>query len=498
MQTTIDPKKAEIELFFLKRIKDYRSEYDKLTDQERRFVAEPALYREPCQIEVFWINEPVEFQLIIILHEATRDDREIIINGPFKGSEFINAVFEIAEEVRWKKITPYEVNQFDLMDVDVQDQERKYSDFLIHSLQDLIFNARNSPFVDFKPGVISGAPFRESDWYSVIKGNVVDLKKDELWMIDSIWNAKKYAAMESNNEEERPRQEFIQQSIKTENTRQIAFGAYFYPHARIGDEVELSFKDKLVRAIGSPMILPQAEFSFTLNGKSGFYDTYGHIGIQTEKKNQALKALNTIFGISNLMGFPAFSVKESELIELSVGPDGFNLGVTSWNSENKRSKPFSPPTRRKIKIPTNSMVEIINCAEIALNNHVLNEAVLFFLESLTHQNNEEYSQSFLYSWLIIENHVSEAFDELLDNKGVSEKRKKKFNSHDKWTIESKIEILNLEGKISDNDYQFLIHYNKIRNNFAHRGSSVNDKDSKTVLDFAQTIIQDIFEEDKKP
>ena len=83
----------------------FRLEATKLSEDERKKISNTDNYLEPCQIEVFWLEQP-EFQIIISSRFADRPDKEIIINGPFKGYEFIERVEEVLKQPRWTKPLP--------------------------------------------------------------------------------------------------------------------------------------------------------------------------------------------------------------------------------------------------------------------------------------------------------------------------------------------------------------------------------------------------------
>jgi hypothetical protein len=50
--------------------------------------------------------EPLEGQAIIITHDNARTDKEIIINGPYHGTQFIEEVAKFSQEERWQKPVP--------------------------------------------------------------------------------------------------------------------------------------------------------------------------------------------------------------------------------------------------------------------------------------------------------------------------------------------------------------------------------------------------------
>ncbi|MBU4190199.1 MAG: hypothetical protein KJ886_04290 [Candidatus Thermoplasmatota archaeon] len=286
--------------------------------------------------------------------------------------------------------------------------------------------------------------------------------------------------------------ELPQTNSKIEDKKYLeVFGAYYYPGIRIGDNLELTFKEKLTNTIGKPIYFPKAEYKFNFYDKHGFFDTFGFVGIQNENVKEALKILNTIFGVSLIFDFDSLSVREFELYSMKMDPESLSIGGFSYFDQNtKRFSPYSSHGLRKRAIPLDSMYKIINIAEKVSPDEATNELVLFLLESFTHFYNSEFSQSFLFGWLVAEKHISQLFEEMLAEKKVSHNRKEKFKNHDKWSTETKIETLNFAGIINSKDYDFLITFNTKRNNFAHKGKTIEQPESKELYEFSKNIIKD--------
>ena len=110
---------------------NFRKEYGTLDELERSQIPNNLDFRYPCQIEFFWVIEPLEYQLFLTMHDPTRKDGKIIVNGPFMGHELIPKVIEIMDEPRWKKNAHNKIDRartFPRFDDDVGNQENKYSD----------------------------------------------------------------------------------------------------------------------------------------------------------------------------------------------------------------------------------------------------------------------------------------------------------------------------------------------------------------------------------
>ena len=470
-------------------IENFRIEYETLDELEKSHIPNDRDYRFPCQIEFFWVLEPIEYQLFITIHDNAREDGEIIINGPFPGNELIPKTIEIMNEPRWKKKVANEVEYpfqegFEIVGY----QENKYSDIFLPNIANFINHLRMDPTINFKKSILAGQIMGSNGWCTIIKGNIVELETPDSLVIDSIKEAKQQA----NFIRERKETELPQgKSENNEKEYLELIGAYYYPGVRIGDNLELTFEEKLINSIGSPIYLPEVDYNFTFNNKKGFLDTFGFVGIHAKNENEALKILNTIYAVSLIFGFDSISVRESELFYMNMNSNSSSVGRFSWHSmgDTRRPSPYTSHGIRKVAIPLETMKTIIETAERISHNENLNELVLFLLESFTHFYDSEYSQSFLYSWLIVENHMTRLFNEMLSDKKVSSERKKKFYRHDKWSSESKIEVLNFTGKIDADKYTFLIKYNTKRNKFAHEGKNINEDESKKLFDFSKKIIK---------
>lgn len=479
----------ELEKWCQELINNFRNEYETLDELEQSQIPNDLDFRYPCQIEFFWVTEPLEYQLFITMHDASRVDGEIIVNGPFLGSELIPKVIEIMDEPRWKKKADTEIDRtFPTFDDDIGNQENKYSDIFLIPISNLIISLRNDPTSNFNKGTVGGQIFGDHGWSMAIKGNIVDLKKTSSLVSESINEAKQQAARIRGKKEP----ELPQNNSKIEAKKYLeVFGAYYYPGIRIGDNLELTFKEKLTNTIGKPIYLPEAEYKFNFNGKHGFFDTFGFVAIQNETVTEAIKILNTIFGVSLIFDFDSLSVREFELYSMKMDPESLSIGGFSYFDQNtKRFTPYSSHGLRKKAISLDSMNKIISIAEKVSHDKNTNELLLFLLESFTHLYNFEFSQSFLFSWLVAEKHISRLFEEMLLGKKVLPDRKDKFKNHDKWSTETKIEVLDFAGKINSKDYNFLIKFNTKRNNFAHKGKIIEQQESKELFEFSKNIIKD--------
>jgi len=484
---------AEIKKWCLNLIEDFRKEYPFLTEVQKKNLFPYLGYKKPCQIEIFWISEPIEYQLFVLLHDPEREDKEIVINGPYKGSDFFESLYGLMENLNWKRKVPFKPNsQFGVyadldFSGDVGDQEGKYSDYLLPHLAEFVFLIEYDPFSKMKPGPSGSRIINDDGWCMIIKGNLLDCSKDEYNRFNPICSVKN-----SRFPEEIPESVKATPVIKKKERKfNEMFGAYFFPPVRIGDNVELSFKEKFINMVGNPIIEPEIENEFILGDLRGFFDRYGFIGFQTDNESEAIQALNVIFGVSNLFKERTiFPVREQDLISFTKDPENNNLGGFGYRiTQIKNQNPFSPRGERKIKFSFSEMNTILRISQSILENPSLKNAIYYSLENSAHLKNDEYPQSFIFSWLIVENYISELFDALLSSKEINRERRKKFDNQDKWSMDSKIEILAMMDCISKSEYEFLSKYNKKRNRFIHSGETISEDEANEAESFSLEIIK---------
>jgi len=492
MALSMDTSDDQIQIlknWMLTAIGTFRGEYAKLTKLERKYLSPNALFTDPSQIEIFWASKPVEYQLFVLFHDSNRNDGEIIINGPYNHSEIIQNVIKIMEEPRWQKKAPIDHELDSFFDTDIGDREHKYSDLFVGVFDNFLRSIQNLPLHSVPKGLIFSFPLGDHDYCALYYGSITEVKIQDLARISDIEYAKQQAMKIKNGA-------IIESQISFDsvNTKEYItiFGAYYYPGVRIGDNVELSFQEKLQ----GPNILeyPKYEYQFIFDQKVGYYDRYGVVLIETTAEAEAKKILNTIFGVSLLFNIEAYPVRTSEMLETkrlsNYNPIGKSLGSYQWKlSVSKRDSPRNFGGLRRTKINFATMENILKIAEKVWQNGDLNDSLLFLLEAFSHLENSEYSQAFIFSWLIIEKMITKKFDQFLMEKKINKNRAKKFRNPEKWSTANKIEVLSLNEILKDAEYTFLSEFNTKRNKLVHTGNRISDSDAKNVYEFSFQIIK---------
>jgi 7,8-dihydro-6-hydroxymethylpterin-pyrophosphokinase len=135
------------------------------------------------------------------------------------------------------------------------------------------------------------------------------------------------------------------------------------------------------------------------------------------------------------------------------------------------------------------MEEIVRVSDRVFLNKKLKDSLLFLLESHTHLKNSEFSQAYIFCWLIVEQYISKEFKSLLSEKKEIEEKLGKNKDPDKKRNRFKLDILHSEEKLNDQEYSFLIEYNQKRNDFVHSGKTITESDAEHIFKFAIKIIQ---------
>jgi hypothetical protein len=226
----------------------------------------------------------------------------------------------------------------------------------------------------------------------------------------------------------------------------------------------------------------------------GFYDRYGLVLIESEREEEAIKVINTIFGISIIHGIESFSVRKSDILETEIPFDYMQSGKPLGSYRRKISKitGYAPNFFGGMKgtqITLEKMQEIIKVSEKVFRNEKLDESLLFLLESSTHLKNSEFSQAYIFCWLIIEQYISKKFNALLSEKKEIQTKIGRNKDSNKISNNRKLGLLHSHGKINDQEYSFLTEYNIKRNDFVHSGKTITESNAENLFKFAFKIIQ---------
>jgi len=476
-----EQERQKLKKWLLELIEKFREEYGKLSDEEKRFVGNSG-YQPPCQIEIFWINEPIEWQILVITHDLTRPDKEIIINGPYKGYEFLSKLEKIMKEERWSRIIPPDSPFYG-----AKTGTLKYSDIFAGIFQNFKRHIESSIFYRTQKGVRMGWGFPNNGLCQLTYGRIDELSQEKL--ITEIITSAKANAKEYKKRKISP----TTGNLKKEEHLK-GYGTYFYPPVWIGEAPKFSFIQKVT---GNEFVPPRTILKTRVNGKHVIVRSDGFIGIVHEDKKEVLKLVNVIFGTVLLLNIaPCHFARESEISEIEFNPTTLDIRSMTTPITTLRTYQVDPMASRHVfhlrkrkVIPKKDIEKVIEVADSILKNNELSNNVVLLLSAFSHYEESEYPQAFITSWIIIEKHISQLWTRVLREKGLKKKRREKLTNSHLWHADHILEALNMLGKLDDDTYDLLMTLKSNRNKFIHEGAPIKEENAKKALDFAILILR---------
>ena len=472
-----DSRNKKLKEWLKKFICKFRQAYEKLEDSEKSRIVNQHDYKYPCQIEIFWMNNPVEYQIMVITHNPKREDQEIIINGLYKGDEFLDSIDKIMLKERWQE--PLE-DQSIYHNPNLE--KITYSDIFSGIVNTFITSIKNSLLFNNKEGFQGGQILTQNSWVWCIKGNLCNLDCDKIIeeIIKEIRNNAKIWLQESK----------IEKSFEKPNLLR-GYGTFAYPPIWIGKIPKKTFKQI---ALGDNYLWRSKVFDAEISKTKIIINSDGFIGVLKDNKQETMNIINLIFGMSILFGIDCLAIRESEITEIGAEPKLLSITstVTPMNSLRNILTDSSRPQLNyypKTEIPEEIFKEIIKKADIISSNQKITEQLTFLLEGYTHYKNAEYSQSFIINWVIIERYLFKIWRELLEEKNISEKRKSKLNDSNRWSADYILEVLNIQGKIDGEDYILFMDLKDKRNKLIHKGEQIDKSTSEKLLNLVFNMIK---------
>lgn len=477
-QQTIDHKISEM-------IDIFREEFEKLTPEEKKQKQRINSLDSPCQI--FIISAPTKTShLLIKTHLEEMPDKSINL-VTLSGTKFIDELEEIH-----KKIAPFDKND-----------DNDYGQLRIHP--EVGHSIKNS-LVNFGKNIGRGIDDRRN--YAGIGSMSLHNPKLAVWdihgeldAIDFVGYGKKlpseYKSQYQQQEKEK-RKEKPEQIKEITPNQKSGFGVYCYPPVLIG-EFEPSIRDRIENK--EHEILNENIILDEFNGIDFVITKEGLLGLQTSSKKTADNIFHVIMGTALLSHLPLHAHKISELAGLSFDVNTKKISTSSWSESSLRNQQFHylgrfdpfPKTIVRLKISIDDMKSIIQKAKEIWKEEVNSENLKLILGANTYLSNEEFSQSFILSWTIIEKHVYDLWEEKLNKSKISNKR---IKSMSEWDIYRITEILHLDRTLSDDDYHEMGYLRNLRNGLFHEGQGVTLKQSTRCFEMAYEIVSKQFKIDK--
>lgn len=456
-------------------------------------------FRSPCQIEIFWLKQP-ELHLIVVTHFKERQDKEIIVNGPYYSNEFIDKVESVLEEPRWSKAT----ESIDIICIQLTTEIQN------GNLITITENAKQ--FYGQSVGIRSYA--------GIFIGNIANAPYE----------------LQFREIEEDMKDEFERRRVQNapENPYYLkysGYGVHFFPPIIVGKKRKLPLRDILqdpLDVISSKSSYPSSDqhiilttdfneykiivkedgFIWNSNGRSIIKkDFFGKSKFEENKKDTVVKILNTIMSIGVMAGLDLFAVREHELLKVRHSEYcGVSMGISIEDSlfSSTRSIFYSHKDFRIAtftghslftgndmkEVEVDTVLKMIKNAVKVFRDENIIEDLQLLIESYTNIRDKDYNHSFILSWTILERYLSNLWRKTLENMQLSKGRIDKLTGGAQWSVDKILEVLNIFDKIDKTKYDKFMNLKYKRNKLIHAVVKMSKEDAEICFKIASEIVME--------
>jgi|GEM_PF-2092849 len=299
-------------------------------------------------------------------------------------------------------------------------------------------------------------------------------------------------------------------------------GAFLYPRVWIGDKHQLNF---LTKDQYSFEHAPAFIYQYTYNDLTVYVTVDGFLLAEVEDSVEALNFYNYVVLSMNLCDLYTSFITPSQLINVGSPGDKFEssprLDIDRVTSD-FHARTFEPDFKgekvtrnlrlvEEKKLPwlienkgRNRYLSPDNLKIIIANALLLREVLPInvrdmLIQAKSHLEDEEYNQSLLVSWILIESIYGEVWEKRLngfsDSAGLSNtKRKELMDSigKEELFISKVTNLLFFLGEIDNTTIGLLNRIRRKRNDFVHNNKPVRKKDTEEALDLAIDIVRTYY------
>ncbi|QZY00517.1 hypothetical protein [Halobaculum rubrum] len=463
----------------------WESSIDQIRENEGSLFHGLQDFNSPAQVEVFWIQEPIEGQAVMVTHDRNRSDKEITINGPYQGDRFIEEVATVGQEERWRQALPPQALKTPPGRQPIrEDALAIVISKLVSRLEESIFNDFSSSQIRF----LEGERIWGNSSYHVLVGNVVDFDlPGEFTSDDDQSESDEESKVEPESDDDSSSGHDNQDE---EMESQPAGGGFIYPAVWVDRPPEREFEEKVW---GSYFRENEVVYQDEILGKGFLAFRDGLLAVLDDDGDHILKLLNTFFGIG-IYGdhFQWRSLQPREFISGQAGPGGFANSHAELSTPSGRNQLWhgeSGPADHERSLISVELIEyLLRATEVVFEVEDLRERVTLHLQAHTHFIDDEYTASFLLNWNIIEQHIEELLNRTLrDEYEVNRDRRETIQGHN-WFISHRIELAEITGVIDDDLYSELDRHRKKRNKVVHDMETVSAERAEDIDHFVSELL----------
>ncbi len=405
---------------------------------------------EPCQIEVFWVDRPLEGQVILITHDRDRADREILVHGPFEGSSFVTEVEEVVDSERWQQPIPPPRDTIPGRGPPTR------ADILSSTIARFVEKLQQSIFADHPATLLMGGRRLWDDTFShIFVGNIADYSIEDLFG----------GPNESDSSDSQPVEQ--EENTKQETNEVIsAGGGYIYDPVWVEKAPTHSFSDLVWN--NKPMTYDKISVAEIHDFDLHIYRD-GLLLVDSEDGEEVQDILNTLFATGILHQYRLWRAIQRREIYSSTLVDGerthshYEMSTPTGRGELVHPSDRPSDTDRSL-LPLALLERYSEIVDVVYPIHNVRNRMILHLQAHSHLLDDEFEASFVLNWTVVE----QLLDDLL-----TENIQQKHNVE--WEDKG-LEFAEIAGLITESEYDLLDDHRDTRNGIIH------DMDSVGVLE----------------
>jgi len=472
----------EIVIKFNKFIDILRVESEQLSEEEKKHISNLDDFFSPCQLLII-IFRNFTTKYLIVTHDETRTDREIELHQ-IDTWDAVGELEKISNYPWWNKEFP--------------DEEKRsfwginnYQELIESQLIGIIQRMENSLYIKPPESFIGGKSMlhkRDFTW-TMYDETYFEPEKEAMKIVHGAKNQYKY-------EKNKPKPPVSKDTVKpkTESPEKYAgFGSYIYLPIWLNEYPELSFREK-IRGTRASFYFDKKFMTASYKGSTVVIEENGYIGICEKERHTANRYLNEIMGTGFLFGLPFFAIRDGDMSGFGFQKDTTRIGSRQiiprgniLRQFDRGKRYWEPDFHPHISIREEGFSHLLKMAEIISNESEVSNCILLFVEANTCLQSSQYMQSFIVSWTIIEKYLYWVWGKHLKNKKVNRKRRDRLTGSN-WNIARVIEILDVNGLITRDDYKLITELRQKRNDLIHEGDEIHKDEALKCFEYASSSL----------
>lgn len=495
-----DRVESEAKAWFQRVIEEVRAGEARFDPEDLRTVRGIRLldFGPPCQVRAFHIREPTAF-FTLITRVPGGPDGDVRVSRPLHLWQLYDDLERVAGEPLWDAPLP-PTHRARLQPGEEPTFRPVVEQALAHAYQ----HARQLPFVrphEDSHGMMSSLAGEGASWWlasDVTKLNPLQFAAGivrELGQeIEAQTERRREAAARSSKPGVRP-----SRTARAPRDAYPGWGVWWYPRIRIGPRPRTALWERMHSNpfdVGDVEVRASTEVAA---GRRAVATHHGFIGIirdsdpaSVEDRGDIEDWLNALAYCFSERGVDSFTVLAAELA-------GFE-----WSERDGGryiSKRMMPHTYRTTSSPIEDMfpgdIPLVNASEFTaiaraasavIDSERLRHARLV-VEAKTHLRRGHPTESFFFSWLLLEQLVNEDWESYVVRDGFSRRRRNRLADTQQWNVEAKLEVLELAGALQL-DYTEVMKLKKPRNQIIHGTRAATRDEASSAIALAASTLRE--------